>query len=345
MRRESRTAAHRARASAHHMHKMNTAPARGSEELIDRRARTWAEREQIRGLLGGRSMRPPSLFCRVDLALARICHVDLSDVPRHDGSTYSEPSLSESISSHRPAARSLRSAAHARRARRRDASPVAGNMIALRRVAAHGLRSRMPSRAGVISLARFPACGSLAGRLRNGVSRRRRALDLPVERADGRRLARPRAGCSHRATFFLAFWLMISGWAPADLPVGLAAVAGATWTSLRFLPPRGSRIRLALSGVACGELFAPVGCFGRGRRLAGAQSEVATAARIRGLPIAFAPRRRAKRILRALEPDAGDAADRDRRKRGAAGSLPRHRPAGCGQSGGGRAPVHPGGRR
>jgi multicomponent Na+:H+ antiporter subunit E len=48
-----------------------------------------------------------------------------------------------------------------------------------------------------------------------------------------------------RAAFFLAFWLMISGWAPADLPVGLAAVAGATWTSLRVLPPRRSRLRVA----------------------------------------------------------------------------------------------------
>ena len=46
-----------------------------------------------------------------------------------------------------------------------------------------------------------------------------------------------------RAVLFLAFWLMISGWAPADLPVGLAAVAGATWTSLRLLPPGGSRVR------------------------------------------------------------------------------------------------------
>jgi multicomponent Na+:H+ antiporter subunit E len=48
-----------------------------------------------------------------------------------------------------------------------------------------------------------------------------------------------------RAAFFLVFWLMISGWAPADLPVGLAAVAGATWTSLRFLPPKRSPFRLA----------------------------------------------------------------------------------------------------
>jgi len=48
-----------------------------------------------------------------------------------------------------------------------------------------------------------------------------------------------------RAIVFFAFWLMVSGWALADLPVGLAAVAGATWTSLRFLPPGESRLRLA----------------------------------------------------------------------------------------------------
>jgi multicomponent Na+:H+ antiporter subunit E len=38
---------------------------------------------------------------------------------------------------------------------------------------------------------------------------------------------------------------MISGWAPADLPVGIAAVVGATWVSLRFLPPLASRYGLA----------------------------------------------------------------------------------------------------
>jgi multicomponent Na+:H+ antiporter subunit E len=48
-----------------------------------------------------------------------------------------------------------------------------------------------------------------------------------------------------RAAFFLAFWLMISGWAPADLPVGIAAVVGATWVSLRFLPPLGAGYRFA----------------------------------------------------------------------------------------------------
>jgi len=50
---------------------------------------------------------------------------------------------------------------------------------------------------------------------------------------------------ANRAAVFLAFWLMISGWAPGDLPVGLVAVAAATWTSLRFLPPGGSRLRLS----------------------------------------------------------------------------------------------------
>lgn len=46
-----------------------------------------------------------------------------------------------------------------------------------------------------------------------------------------------------RAALFLGFWLMISGWSPADLPVGLAAVAAATWLSLRLLPGGESRPR------------------------------------------------------------------------------------------------------
>jgi multicomponent Na+:H+ antiporter subunit E len=48
-----------------------------------------------------------------------------------------------------------------------------------------------------------------------------------------------------RAALFLGFWFMISGRNLADLPVGLAAVAAATWTSLRLLPTEGSRPRLA----------------------------------------------------------------------------------------------------
>ncbi len=46
-----------------------------------------------------------------------------------------------------------------------------------------------------------------------------------------------------RAALFLGFWLMISGRNLSDLPVGLAAVAAATWTSLRLLPAGGSRPR------------------------------------------------------------------------------------------------------
>jgi multicomponent Na+:H+ antiporter subunit E len=59
-----------------------------------------------------------------------------------------------------------------------------------------------------------------------------------------------------RATLFLAFWLMISGWALPDLPVGLAAVAGATWVSLRLLPPKGtSRIRFASLAALTANFF------------------------------------------------------------------------------------------
>lgn len=54
-----------------------------------------------------------------------------------------------------------------------------------------------------------------------------------------------------RAALFLAFWLMIAGRNLADLPVGLAAVAIATWTSLRLLPAGDSRTRpLALAALA-----------------------------------------------------------------------------------------------
>jgi multicomponent Na+:H+ antiporter subunit E len=49
-----------------------------------------------------------------------------------------------------------------------------------------------------------------------------------------------------RATLFLGFWLMISGRNLSDLPVGLAAVGAATWTSLRLLPAGGSRPRPVL---------------------------------------------------------------------------------------------------
>jgi multicomponent Na+:H+ antiporter subunit E len=71
-------------------------------------------------------------------------------------------------------------------------------------------------------------------------------------RAGNGSLSLPRVAAA-RAAFFLAFWLMISGWAPADLPVGLAAVVGATWVSLRFLPPLASRYGLAaIASVVAG---------------------------------------------------------------------------------------------
>jgi multicomponent Na+:H+ antiporter subunit E len=76
-------------------------------------------------------------------------------------------------------------------------------------------------------------------------------LSAPADKASTG-LARVAAA---RAAFFLAFWFMISGWAPVDLPVGLAAVVGATWVSLRFLPPEGSRLRLgSLAALAASFL-------------------------------------------------------------------------------------------
>ena len=65
-------------------------------------------------------------------------------------------------------------------------------------------------------------------------------LSAPADVASPR-LARAAAT---RAALFLIFWLMISGWAPADLPVGLAAVAAATWVSFSLLPPKRLRLRL-----------------------------------------------------------------------------------------------------
>jgi multicomponent Na+:H+ antiporter subunit E len=65
-----------------------------------------------------------------------------------------------------------------------------------------------------------------------------------------------------RATFFFAFWLAISGWKTADLPVGLLATAAATWANLVLLPPEGARLRF-------GALTALALSFFRGSVLAG----------------------------------------------------------------------------
>ena len=44
-----------------------------------------------------------------------------------------------------------------------------------------------------------------------------------------------------RATFFLAFWLTLTGFVLADLPAGFLAAACATWASLHLLPPASHR--------------------------------------------------------------------------------------------------------
>ncbi len=43
-------------------------------------------------------------------------------------------------------------------------------------------------------------------------------------------------GAATRATLFFAIWLMVAGWKPADIPVGVFAAAAAAWVSLALLP-------------------------------------------------------------------------------------------------------------
>src|SRR5215813_14924033 len=44
-----------------------------------------------------------------------------------------------------------------------------------------------------------------------------------------------------RAAWFLGLWLVLAGADLADLPAAALAIVAATWTSLRLLPPGGSR--------------------------------------------------------------------------------------------------------
>lgn len=48
-----------------------------------------------------------------------------------------------------------------------------------------------------------------------------------------------------RGTGYFALWVLLIGFEPVDLLVGLVAAAAATWTSLALLPPAEFRLRLA----------------------------------------------------------------------------------------------------
>ncbi|MGB8436429.1 MAG: Na+/H+ antiporter subunit E [Burkholderiales bacterium] len=48
-----------------------------------------------------------------------------------------------------------------------------------------------------------------------------------------------------RGAGFLGLWVVLIGFDPVDLAVGVAATAAATWTSLRLLPPSAHRLHLA----------------------------------------------------------------------------------------------------
>jgi multicomponent Na+:H+ antiporter subunit E len=48
-----------------------------------------------------------------------------------------------------------------------------------------------------------------------------------------------------RGVGYFALWVLLIGFKPVDLVVGLAAAVAATWTSLALLPPGEFRLRLA----------------------------------------------------------------------------------------------------
>jgi multicomponent Na+:H+ antiporter subunit E len=50
-------------------------------------------------------------------------------------------------------------------------------------------------------------------------------------------------GAAMRAALFFALWLMVAGWKPADIPVGVFAAAAAAWVSLALLPVQAVRPR------------------------------------------------------------------------------------------------------
>ena len=126
-----------------------------------------------------------------------------------------------------------------------------------------------------------------------------RIFILSSARDDG--APRPAWVAVGRAALFLAFWLMIAGYDPVDLPIGLITAAAATWASLR--PPAGgeSAVAASVAGNIRAAFPASVGELGRRSRLARVQSAPAAQSRLRRLSLPPAIGRHAKRVLRALE--------------------------------------------
>src|SRR5260370_17013678 len=85
-------------------------------------------------------------------------------------------------------------------------------------------------------------CGEKPVGVRDALRRSSRIFILSSARDDG--APRPAWVAAGRAILFLAFWLMIAGYDPVDLPIGLLAAAAATWTSLRLLPEVKVKVRL-----------------------------------------------------------------------------------------------------
>ena len=106
-----------------------------------------------------------------------------------------------------------------------------------------------------------------------------------------------------RGVLFFAFWLAISGWKAADLPVGLAAVAGATWTSLgpaaaaRRAHPAWRARGLAASFFR-GSLVSGIR---RGETRACVRSSICVLDSSTA-PVALAAGKRPQRVFRAREP-------------------------------------------
>ena len=67
-------------------------------------------------------------------------------------------------------------------------------------------------------------------------------------------------GSVARTAGFLGFWLILSGFDPAGLPVGAAAAVTATWVSLRLAPPGRWRLRpVALAKLVLRFLHQSIG--------------------------------------------------------------------------------------